>query len=261
MTGSIISPIPHCIRLLSISLTYNRKVFIGLALFALLPLLVFCQRPLAGKITKKASNEIIAGASISNQTKHVYNVSDMGGNYRIAATEGDTLIFSSAGYLPDTIIIQTIDLVSGLYVSLTPFFVALPSVTVSENAYQADSIKRREEYSFILDKKHPVKLVNEKRVGDAPGLNFSPIGYFSTREKQKRRLKKRLIQQEEDYYIDYKFSAERVSQLSGLKGDSLKTFVKLYRPSYEFCRKTDNQLMLVYINDKLKLFMKRKHGK
>ena len=225
-----------------------------------MPLLVFCQQSLSGKITKKGNTEIITGATISNKTRQAHNISDMGGNYRIAAIVGDTVIFSSAGYLPDTAIIKATDIATGLYISLAPNFVALPSVTVNENAYQADSIKRREEYAFILDKKHPVKLLNEKREGDAPGLNFSPIGYFSTREKQKRKLKKRLLQQEEDYYIDYKFSADRVSQLSGLKGDSLKIFMKVYRPSYKFSRRSDYQLMLVYINDKLKLFMKRMSG-
>lgn len=239
---------------------YYFKFFTVIISFAVLPLLVIGQKQVAGKITKAGTNEIIAGATISNPSNHTNNISDMGGNYRIKATEGDTLIFSSAGYKSDTAIIKTLDLVSGLYISLAPNYVSLTTVVVNENAYQADSIKRREEYSFILDPKHPVKLINEKRAGDAPGLNFSPIGFFSTREKQKRRLKKRLIQQEEDYYIDYKFSPEKVAQLSGLKADSLKQFMRLYRPTYAFCRKTDNQLMLVYINDKLRLFMKRKPG-
>ncbi len=239
---------------------YNFKLRIVVTGFAVLPLLVIGQGQVAGKVTKSGTNEILVGATISNQSNHSNNISDIGGNYRIKATEGDTLIFSSAGYKVDTVIIKTIDLVLGLYISLAPNYVALPTVVVNENAYQADSIKRREEYSFILDKKHPVKLINEKRLGDAPGLNFSPIGFFSTREKQKRRLRKRLIQEEEDYYIDYKFSAEKVSQLSGLKADSLKKFIRLYRPVYDFCRKTDNQLMLVYINDKLRLFMKKKTG-
>jgi hypothetical protein len=96
--------------------------------------------------------------------------------------------------------------------------------------------------------------MNEKRAADAPGLNFSPLGYFSKKEKEKRRLKKRLKQEEEDYYVDYKFSAARVGLLTGLKGDSLRMFMMRCRPTYAFCRNASNQDMFWYINDKLKLF-------
>jgi len=80
-----------------------------------------------------------------------------------------------------------------------------------------------------------VKLWNEKRQGDDPGLSFSPIGYFSKQEVRKRRLKKRLAQQEEDYYIDFKFPRTRISTLTGLKGDSTRSVHDPLPPTYKFC--------------------------
>jgi hypothetical protein len=120
--------------------------------------------------------------------------------------------------------------------------------------YQLDSLQRREEYRWILDRKHPVRLWNEKRASDQPGFNFSPIGYFSKGEKQKRRLKKRLLEQEREYYIDSRFPIARVSQITGLTGDSLRTFMRRYRPSYEFCRRSNNQDIFLYINDRVRAF-------
>ncbi|HEY4335181.1 MAG TPA: hypothetical protein VGM89_04770, partial [Puia sp.] len=134
--------------------------------------------------------------------------------------------------------------------------VTLPSAKVTETSYQHDSIQRRDEYAWLLNKNHPVKLWNEKRPGDAPGLNFSPIGYWSKEEVRKRRLKKRLEQQERDYYIDSKFPRVRVSILTGLKGDSLDLFMVRYRPGYQRCRAMAAEDMLLYINDKMVLFRK-----
>jgi hypothetical protein len=217
----------------------------------------FTQSALNGKIYKKGSTEILIAVNITNLSRHKFNVSDLGGNYRIAAGSGDTLIFSSAGYLPDTIIISAPMLEDTYSVYLTPHRVSLPSVQVGEwSNYQIDSLQRRNDYANVYNKKHPVKLWNEKRPGDPPGLNSSPLGFFSKTEKQKRRLKKRLAAEEIDYYIDSRFSFERVARLTRLSGDSLRLFMVRYRPSYKFCRAASNMDIMLYINDKLVLFKK-----
>lgn len=195
------------------------------------------------------------GVTVQNITERQYTSSDSAGLYAIPAAPGDTIIFSSAGYLPDTAFVALYMLSESYLVPLSPRITVLPSVDVLEmGQYQEDSIKRREEYSMLLNAKHPVKLMNEKRAADGPGFSFSPLGYFSAREKQKRRLKRRLKQEEEDYYVDYKFSSSRVSLLTGLKGDSLRIFMLRYRPGYTFCRNANGQDLFLYINDKLVLF-------
>jgi hypothetical protein len=220
----------------------------------------FAQQYLFGRVFKKGNQEILRGVSVQNFSTKKYNKSDLGGNYRIAATAGDTVIFSSAGYLPDTFFLSGSAPAGGYNMLLAPNVVALPGVEIDElSKYEADSIERRKDYAFILDRKHPVKLMNEKRQEDAPGLNFSPIGYFSKGEKQKRKLKKRVIEEDEEEYIDARFPRSRVAFLTRLTGDSLQQFMLRYRPSYKFCRATDNQKMFLYINDKLVLFMKSKN--
>src|SRR5580765_5389538 len=227
-----------------------------LFLFAL-SCMAFGQQYLAGKITKKGVREILIGVNVTNFTQKKINVSDLGGNYRIPATAGDTIIFSSAGYQRDTVIAGASMFSAPYPVGLVPNVMALPFVRVDEmHDYHLDSIERREDYKDLLNKKHPVKLWNEKRPGDAPGFSFSPLGYLSTTEKRKRNLKKRLHWEEEEHYVDYKFSQTRVEQLTRLKGDSLRLFMTRYRPSYKFCRNASGQAMMFYINDKLKLFKK-----
>jgi hypothetical protein len=235
----------------------SRKSICCLVFLLIFPSIGFGQQHLAGRITKKRATEILIGVNITNFTQKKINVSDMGGNYKIPAAPGDTIIFSSAGYRSDTLIVAAF-MLSDLYpVRLVPNIMALTAVRVDEmHDYQLDSLQRRDDYKELLNKKHPVKLWNEKRPVDGPGFSFSPAGYLSKTEKQKRRLKKRLEWEEEEYYIDYKFSPSRVVQLTRLKGDSLQIFMLRYRPSYKFCRKASGQDMMFYVNDKLKLFRK-----
>jgi hypothetical protein len=236
----------------------------GLFFSVLLPVAGVAQRQLTGKIRLMSTNEVLSGVTISNRRLDQHNISDLGGNYRIAAQPGDTLILSSASTLTDTLLVSadmfsaTANGADGYVVHLHAKIVSLPSVKITEiNNYQKDSIQRHEDYAWLLDKKHPIKLWNEKTPGDAPGLNFSPIDYYSKGEVRKRQLKKRLKQEEEDYYIDFKFPRARVAALTGLKGDSLQQFLVRYRPTYKWCRSANMGDVLLYINDKLVLFRKR----
>lgn len=231
--------------------------------FILLCCVVFSSRAMAqqfvaGRLNNKGTAEVLAGANIRNITRHKNNLSDLGGNFRIPAIEGDTLIISSAGYLTDTLLVDLSMLGVPFTIQMEPRLVVLQAVSVDELAgYRQDSIKRREDYAFLYNRKHPVKLWNEKRPADGPGLNFSPAGYFSKTEKRKRRLLTRLKQEDEDDYIDHKFSWSKVAMLTGLRGDALRIFMVRYRPSYKFCRTANSQDMLLFINDQFKRYKKQ----
>lgn len=223
-----------------------------------LPSAAFAQQELYGKVVKRGGTEILPGVTVFNVSRDKYNQTDMGGNFKITATAGDTLLFSSVGYRPDTIIVVPYMFDENYIVPLTPNVVTLARVEVDEMTnYEQDSLKRRESYGFILDRPH-TKLVNKKKPGDAPGFSFSPIGRFSAAERHKRDFEKKLEEQEKDYYIDYKFSPGRVAQLTRLKGDSLHEFMLRYRPSYDFCRNATSKDILLYINEKLTEYKKSK---
>jgi len=239
---------------------FMRIAVTAYSLFFSLPLVfsshVYSQQALTGRVRKKASTEVLMSVSVHNLNQKKYNQSDMGGNFRIPATKGDTILFTSAGYLPDTTIVNDwmFAEADGYSVYLTPNMVELPSVRVGDQSnYQLDSIKRKEDYAW-LDKVHRVKLAGGKRWSDGVGVSFSPISYFYSGEVQRRRLRRRLKEEEIDYYIDSKFPRAYVARVTGLKGDSLQTFMIRYRPTYKFCRKASNEDMLFYINDSLKKY-------
>ena len=65
------------------------------------------QSLLAGKVRQKENRKILASVTVTNKTRQKVNISDIGGNYRIAANPGDTITFTFAGLRPETIIVDS----------------------------------------------------------------------------------------------------------------------------------------------------------
>ena len=136
----------------------------------------FAQQDLAGKVVKRGGTEPIPNVSVINISLKKSNMSDMGGNYKVPGRPGDTILFSSASYQPDTVLVSSYMLDESWLVDLKPKVTLLPTANVEEvSNYQIDSLKRRDEYRSLLDKKHPIRLFDEKSQDDAPGLFISPI--------------------------------------------------------------------------------------
>jgi hypothetical protein len=213
------------------------------------------QGQISGNI--RSDSEILVSATIRNISRHKINISDLGGNYKISAGNGDTLIFSHLGYNSDTIVVKSMMFDERLPIELKMKISYLRSVDVDEMAkYRLDSLSRREDYDYIINGKNAKPLWDNKLSGDGRGVNFSPIGHWSSNEKQKRKLKERLERDDKEEFIYYKFS-RRVPRVTGLNGDSLITFINKYKPTYDYCLRATSLDMLVYINDKLVLFKKK----
>ena len=235
-----------------------RTLLSALAILVLLSTPAVSQQVLTGKVRQKTTDAILSSVTVVNHTQGKHNISDAGGNYRIMANPGDTITFSSAGYHADTTYVVTSELEDkeGYIVYLEPNLVELPSVLVGQlSNYQLDSMQRKEDYAW-LDQTHKVRLAGDQTPTDGVGIGFSPVSYFSPEEKNLRQLRQRVKSEEKDFYIDSRFPSSYVSMVTGLKGDSLQLFMVTYRPTYKFCRGATNEDILLYINEKLKLFQK-----
>jgi hypothetical protein len=223
-------------------------------------MLTFCddmvaQQSITGKIYT-ASDSVIVGATVFNASKKLSVVSAADGRYSITAAEGEKLIFTAVGYIPDTVVVAFHMLLTpqDITLQIDPF--ALAEVRVTASDYSTDSLRRRDYYRHILDQKDAG--ITGRNTPTGFGVNISPISYFSRAARQKRQLRKRLIRFEREDYIDQSFPVPWVERLTNLHGDSLRLFYTRYRPSYSFCRETDRMGMIIYINDKLKEFRKPK---
>lgn len=226
--------------------------------FLALSLPAAAQQFLSGKIKQRSGTEVLPSVSVINISQKKTNISDQGGNYRIPAKNGDTVVFSSAGYKPDTAFVRDWMFAEkdGLLIAMEPNAKMLAAVRVSDAAnYQKDSLQRREEYAWVYPT-HRRRLIGSETPSGGVGVIISPMDYFGSRETQRRRLRRRLKQEEIDYYIDFRFPPAYVERVTGLHSDSLRSFLRLYRPSYQFCRASSNEDILLYINDKVKVFRK-----
>lgn len=84
---------------------------------------------------------------------------------------------------------------------------------------------------------------------------LSLFRFFGTSGSQKRKLKKRLLEEEERAYLMRKFSMERIADLTSLEGDSLQMFISKYRPTRKEIDQMSEYDLIVYIKKCYKVFV------
>ena len=215
---------------------------------------IYGQTIVKGKVYEAITDSVIKAVNVHNLHSKQSVRTGVDGSYSITAAEGEQLVFSIVGYYPDTITVIYSMLLTQHDVTLYREVISLKNVTVT-SSYAADSLARRNYYGDIYDLPG---ITGRNTPQHGFGVSLSPFSYFSYRAKQKRQLKKKLIKQEQEYYVDRAFPKQWVASVTGLKGDSLTRFMVLYRPSYTFCRKSSREQMLLYVSDKLKEFKKPK---
>ncbi|MEP7278780.1 MAG: hypothetical protein ABI813_09075 [Bacteroidota bacterium] len=229
-----------------------RCIIIFLVMLMILPGAV-AQQLLKGKIYDKLTDSVLVATTVLNISKKAYALSGRSGSYTIEAVEGDQIIFSSVGYVPDTVKVLNFMIDAGYDVTMSLKNTLLKSVTIKSANYKDDSLSRREGYADFYNR--PKKeLVSKTGPQNGVGIAFSPIGFLSKRSKN-RKMNRNLEYQEEQDFVDYSFSRRYVEKLTGLQGDSLITFMLRFRPTYEFCRNASSEDMLHYINDNLMIYI------
>ena len=213
---------------------------------------------LKGKVYQAISDSSLYGVNVLNTANKQSVRSEPDGSYSIAAAEGDRVIFSMTGFKSDTVTVTYGLLLTQYDVTLSIKVVSLKEVTVT-GSYRMDSLARRNYYENVYAKKPGITGYNRPENG--LGISVSPLSFFSTETREERELRKRLIKDEKEDFIDHSFPQDWVEKITNLHGDSLGLFMYMYRPSYNFCRNTTKADMLVYINDKLKEFKKPKKKK
>jgi len=121
------------------------------------------QQLLKGKIYDKQTDSVLVATTIFNATKKVYALSAREGDYSIDAREGDKIIFTSVGYLPDTVKVLNYMIDAGYDVTMTLKNSLLKNVTVKSASYQQDSLNR----CFLqpAQKRNGIKNRSAKRRG------------------------------------------------------------------------------------------------
>jgi hypothetical protein len=215
------------------------------------------QVTVTGQLTDRDNNLVLPYASVWNKTSGKRGYTDQGGFYRINANPQDLIVFTFIGYKPDSIIVRQVSGTETRNVQLEVANKMLRSVEVTAQytPYQLDSISRRQQYGFIIDKEDKHLAGDDTPQGF--GLTFSPFTRFSRKEKQKRQFKKNFEKAEQERYIDSRYTPLLVSQVTGLKGDSLQLFMHDNYPDYGTMRMMRHEDLLYWITDKYKAWSRK----
>ena len=180
------------------------------------------------------------------------DVTDSTGSYSLNVSAADSIVFTYNGKSTVKFPVKNIKNYSAFDISIhskvQQKYKLLNPVTVYTNTYKLDSIENREEYAKIFGDDKP-GIHSTYDPGGAAGLDIDAlIGMFQFRKnKENLAFKNRLLQEEEDHYVDYRFSSKTISRITGLSGDSLETYKKLYRPDYYFVSHSSIAEFYMYI--------------
>lgn len=207
-------------------------------LFICISTFTFSQITISGKIYDSTKLYTIPEVLIKS-TSGSQAFSDSTGEYHINVSEKDSLSFvyneKATVKFPVKDVKDYSSFDISLHVRVKNKYKLLNTVTVFSNSYHQDSLENREEYAKIFGSEKP-GIHSTYDPGGAAGLDLDAlIGVFQFRKnKENRAFKNRLIQDEQDRYVDYRFSSMTISRITGLTGDKLEKYKKTYRPSYYF---------------------------
>jgi hypothetical protein len=129
--------------------------------------------------------------------------------------------------------------------------------------YKLDSTNRRAEYASIFNYKAPtimdvfIRKSPEKpsqysafqnSTSSIASISVLPlIGLLTKNKSSISKLQKNLLREEQARLLDNRFSKEKVTAITSLKGDSLENFMEAYRPGVERTLEMNDYEMLLYI--------------
>ena len=174
-------------------------------------------------------------------------ITDSLGHYSITVKPTDSIWFSMIG---KTTVKYPVDTIKNLYafdIMVHVRYTDLPEVKVRNRNYRLDSIQNRQYYAKYFNFKKPSIQLNKDAMGFSPsgytvGLDLDEIVnmFRFRRNRNLEALQQRLIEQEQDKYIDHRFSKLFVRKITKLESPELEVFMQRYRPTYSF---------LVMLND------------
>jgi hypothetical protein len=207
--------------------------YILITLLAFTGITVNAQSYLKGNVIESGTNNRLSDVFIKNVTTKQIAIADTKGNFQIRAAAGNLLIFSSPGYVSDTLYL----------VDMRPKSIKMvsQSIALREVNIRTSRFNPREDYPEVY---HHSKV-----------YALSPTTWFGKEAKDARRLKHYFERESQERHVDSVFTRAYVSSIVPLRGQELEDFMTLYRPSYAYVHDNNGPSMAVYINDAYKKYL------
>jgi hypothetical protein len=185
-------------------------------------------------------------------------MTNMYGEYEIEVAEKDSIWFS---YLnKPTVKFPVLKIATPLTfdISLQVNVPVLKEVKIRPRNYRQDSLQNREDYARVFDYKRPGLSVVTPQYGAGAGFDINEIinAFRFRRNRNLRSFQERLLEQEQEKYVDHRFNKGLVRRLTALTGNELDSFMQVFRPGYLFTVMTNEYDFQKYIKDSHARFKK-----
>ena len=199
-----------------------------------------------GEIYDVADKSTVTGVTVDNIYTGLGVSCGDNGTFVIAAAKGELLEFKKPGYKTARARIPMGYVPAYFKIGMQKGFHTEVSKPGTENRYNYhdDSLKMREAYKPELDF---AKM-------SAIDMLASPFSAMSGKNREVWRFQDDFEANEKDKYVDRTFNADLISHLTHLQGDSLKYFMKRYRPSYDQLREMSDYTFFNYVKQTAKTY-------
>ena len=217
-------------------LTFKRAVFFSSLLLA--TNLVAGQIIISGAVYDSTKLYVVPGVIVKS-TGGGSTMTDSLGVYHINTNEKDSISFYYAKKPTQKFPVKTIgnynDFDISLRVHVFEKYRLLKEVKIFTKNYRQDSSENRLTYSNVFNYQKP-GLHSAYTPGSPPGLDIDQlINIFKFRRNKLNLIfQQRLLEEEQDKYVNYKFNSILLKRVTGLTGALLDKYKMQYRPSYEF---------------------------
>jgi hypothetical protein len=177
-------------------------------------------------------------------------VTDSLGYYTILVNETDSIWFSYLNKPTPKFAVSAINKFNGFDIALHVPVTELKEIKVIPRNYKRDSIQNRLDYAKAFDFHKPgISLSNPSSGSFGVGLDLDAfINMFNFRKNRRMaHFQQRLIQEEEDKFIDHRFNKPLVRKITKLTGAEQDDFMKKYKPSLDFTRNATDYEFAEYI--------------
>ncbi|MEO6329013.1 MAG: hypothetical protein ABIO55_08780 [Ginsengibacter sp.] len=193
----------------------------------------------------------VSGVQVKS-TNGTFTFTDSAGIYHISASDKDSISFfyrdKPTVKFPVSTISDYTQFDISLRIGVKEKYKPLKEIFIFSN-YRQDSVQNRNDYYKPFNYEKP-GIRSTYTPGSSAGFDLDElINIFRfRRNKQHLQFQKRLIEQEEDRYVGYRFSTKFLKRVTGLSGQFLEKYRIEYRPSYEFITSITELEFYEYIN-------------
>ena len=189
-----------------------------------------------GKVFDMSRTQPLSAVSVLS-TSGVGTTTDSTGSYTLLVNETDSIWFSYLNKPTPKFAVASINSFNGFDIALHVPVTELKEVKIMPRSYKRDSIQNRLDYAKAFDFHKPgISLSNPSSGAFGVGLDLDAfINMFNfRRNKRMAHFQQRLIQEEQDKFIDHRFTKALVKKITQLSGAEQDDFMKKYRPSLDF---------------------------